>query len=182
MAIVKSFAIAAALLAAATSMAIAQNGPAPSASPGAAKQNCAGIRQGLTECSPAQVAAPGETSSSTGQVAAPGESSKGTPLNPAFQATRMHGSDTVILSDSQRKMAWNELSQQATNQNAPGFEAATGTFVPDTVKIEPVPDDVANDVLPLQPYSFAMVDHSLLIVDPTNKVIAAVVTKPSNSD
>jgi Protein of unknown function (DUF1236) len=78
-------------------------------------------------------------------------------------------------------MAWKELSKQATNQNAPGFTAATGTFVPDSVKIERVPDTVANDVRSLQPYSFAMVDHSLLIVDPTNKVIADVVTQGSST-
>ena len=168
MAIVKSFAIAAALLGAGASMAMAQKGPAASAPSGAAQQNCAGIRQGVTECSTAQVAAPGETS-------------KGTPLNPASKATRMHGSDTVILSDRQRDMVWNELAKQATNQTAPGFDPATGTFVPDSVKIERVPDAVATDVPALQPYSFAMVDHSLLIVDPTNKVIADVVTQGSST-
>lgn len=166
MAIVKSLAIVAALLAGGTSMAIAQNGPAASAPSGAAQKNCAGIRNGMVECSTAPVP----------------ENSKGTPLNPASTAIRMHGSDTVILSDSQRKMVWNELSKQATNQTAPGFAAATGTFVPDSVKIERVPDTVATDVPSLQPYSFAMVDHSLLIVDPTNKVIADVVTQGSSSD
>jgi hypothetical protein len=166
MAIVQSFAFVAALLAGATSMAIAQHGPAASAPSGAAQQNCAGIRQGVTECSTAPV---------------PGNS-KGTPLNPTSTAVRMHGSDTVILSDRQRNMVWSELGKQATNQTAPGFQAATGTFAPDSVKIKRVPDTVANDVPSLQPYSFAMVDHRLLIVDPTNKVIAGVVTKRSRSD
>jgi hypothetical protein len=166
MAIVKSFAIMAALLAGGTSMAIAQNSPAASAPSGAAQQNCAGIRDGVTECSTAPVP----------------ENSKGTPLVPGSTAIRMHGSDTVILSDRQRNMVWNELGKQATNQTAPGFEAATGTFVPDSVKIERVPDAVATDVPSLQPYSFAMVGHSLLIVDPTNKVIADVVTQGSSTE
>jgi hypothetical protein len=166
MATLKSFAIVAALLAGGTSMAIAQNGPAASAPSGAAKQNCAGIRNGLTECSTNQTSATGQGTSQTAAAA----------------AVPMHGSDTVILSASQRIAVWNDLSKQATNQSAPGFAASTGTFVPDNVKIEPVPDRVATDVPALQPYGFAMVDHSLLIVDPTNKVIADVVTRGSSSD
>jgi hypothetical protein len=169
MAIVKSFAIVAALLAGGTSMAIAQNGPAGPAAPapsGATKQTCAGIRQGLTECS------------KTGMSA----TSKATPQQAASAAAPMHGSDTVILSAAQRRTVWNDLSKQATNQNAAGFAAATGTFVPNNVKIQPVPDKVATDVPALQPYDFAMVDHSLVIVDPTNKVIADVVTKGRSSD
>jgi hypothetical protein len=163
MATLKSFAIVAALLAAGTSMAIAQNGPAASAPSGANKQQCAGIRQGLTECRTTHMAA----------------TSRGTAQTAASAVTPMHGSDTVILSAAQRRTVWNDLSKQATNQNAAGFEATTGTFVPNTVKIEPVPGKVAAGVPSLQPYDFAMVDHSLVIVDPTNKVIADVVTKPS---
>jgi hypothetical protein len=166
MATLKSFAIVAALLAGGTAMAIAQNGPAAPAPSGATKQNCAGIRQGLTECS--------ETHKSA--------SSKGTPQTAASAATPMHGSDTVILSAAQRRTVWNDLSKQATNQNAAGFEATTGTFVPNTVKVKPVPGKVAANVPSLRPYGFAMVDHSLVIVDPTNKVIADVVTKRSRSD
>ena len=92
-------------------------------------------------------------------------------------ATAMHGSDTVILSAAQRKTLWNDLSKQATNQTAAGFDATTGTFVPKTVKIKPIPGKLTADIPSLRPYDFAMVDHKLVIVDPTNKVIADVVTK-----
>jgi len=95
----------------------------------------------------------------------------------ASAATAMHPSDTVILSAAQRRAVWNDLNKQATNQSAAGLDATTGTFLPGSVKIEPVPSKAATDVPSLRPYDFAMVDHKLVIVDPSNKVIADVLTK-----
>jgi hypothetical protein len=95
----------------------------------------------------------------------------------ASAATAMHGTDTVILSAAQRKAVWNDLSKQATNQNASGFDATTGTFVPNSVKIEPIPSKVTANNPSLRPYDYAMVGHKLVIVDPSNKVIADVLTK-----
>lgn len=92
----------------------------------------------------------------------------------ANAAIAMHGTDTVILSAAQRKAVWNDLSKQATNQNASGFKAATGTFVPSSVKLEPIPSEATANNSQLRPYDYAMVDHYLVIVDPTNKVIADV--------
>jgi Protein of unknown function (DUF1236) len=92
----------------------------------------------------------------------------------ASAATAMHGTDTVILSAAQRKAVWNDLSKQATNQSASGFDATIGTFLPKTVKISPMPSKTATDVPSLRPYGYAMVGHKLVIVDPSNKVIADV--------
>jgi hypothetical protein len=95
----------------------------------------------------------------------------------AWAATEMHGSDTVILSAAQRKAVWNDLSKQATNQNASSFDGMTGTFVPSSVKIEPIPSKATANNPQLRPYDYAMVDHDLVIVDPTNKVIVDVLKK-----
>jgi hypothetical protein len=157
----KSFVIVAALLAGGTSLAIAQNGAPTPAPSNATKDQCAGIRQGLVECHKAHMAA----------------DSNGTSNTAASAAAPMHGSDTVILSAAQRRAVWNDLSKQATDQNAAGFDAAIGTFVPSTVKIEPIPGKVTAENPSLQPYDYAMVDHKLVIVDPTNKVIANVLTE-----
>jgi regulator of extracellular matrix RemA (YlzA/DUF370 family) len=92
----------------------------------------------------------------------------------ASTATGRHGTDTVILSAAQRKAVWDDLSKQATNQNAADFDATTGVFVPNTVKIEPIPSDVAANNASLGAYDFALVDHKIVIVDPSNKVIADV--------
>jgi len=89
----------------------------------------------------------------------------------------MHGSDTVILSAAQRRAVWNDLSKQATHQNAARFNPAIGTFVPNNVKIEPMPSKVTAKNPSLRPYGFAMVDHKLVIADPSNKVIADVLSK-----
>ena len=86
-------------------------------------------------------------------------------------------SDTVILSAAQRNAVWKDLSKQATNQDVAGFDATIGTFVPDTVKIEPIPSNVTDNNSSLKPYYFAMVGHKLVIVDPSNKVIADVLTQ-----
>jgi len=91
--------------------------------------------------------------------------------------TPQNGTDTVILSAAQRKAIWSDLSKQATNQNASGFDAMTGTFVPSSVKMEPIPNNVTANNPELRPYNYAMVDHKLVIVDRTNKVIADVLTK-----
>jgi hypothetical protein len=156
----KSFGIVVAVLAGGTSLALAQNSPAAPAPAHATKRQCADIRQGLVECHTMQMAAATTQSSKT----------------PASPTPAMHGSDTVILSAAQRKTVWNDLGKRATNQTAAGFDATTGTFVPKTVKIKPIPSKLTADVPALQPYDFAMVDHKLVIVDPTNKVIADVLT------
>jgi hypothetical protein len=140
----KSLTVLAALLAGGTSLAVAQNGPATGAEQPIAKHRCVGIRQGLTECSTTQA------------------------------NSNMAGSDTVILSAAQRRAVWNDLIKQATNQNAAGFDATIGTFVPKSVKIEPIPSNATANNPELRPYDYAMVGHHLVIVDPANKVIVDV--------
>ncbi len=168
----KSFAIVAALLAGGTSLAIAQNVAQPTPATGGAPGNaaapapshatkCVGIRQGLAECRTMHMSANSKETSGTTASAAIG----------------LHGSDTVILSAAQRNAVWNDLSKQATNQNASGFDPTNGTFLPGTVKIEPITGNVAANNPSLRPYDFAMVDQKLVIVDPSNKVIADVLTK-----
>jgi Protein of unknown function (DUF1236) len=151
----KSLTVLAALLAGGTSLAMAQNGRAPGSEQPMARHHCVGIRQGLTECSTTHMSANSNMSANSSR-------------------TSQRGSDTVILSAAQRTAAWNALSKQATNQNVAGFDATIGTFVPSNVKIEPIPSKATANNPQLRPYDYAMVDHDLVIVDPTNKVIADV--------
>ena len=163
----KSFAMVAALLAGGSSLALAQT--SPSATGGAAgnpsqanKYNCVGVRHGMVEChNKTHLSANGNAAS---QTATSPSSSK-------------HGTDTVILSAAQRRALWNDLGKQASNQSASGFKAQTGTFLPKSVKIEPIPGKAAANNPQLQPYDYAMVDHNLVIVDPASNVIADVVKK-----
>jgi hypothetical protein len=87
-------------------------------------------------------------------------------------------SDTLSLSNTQQKTAWNDLYVKSLNQKAPsGFEAAIGAVVPSKVKIAPVTGKAASDVPALKSYDFAMLQHKLLIVNPSDKKIADVITR-----
>ena len=87
-------------------------------------------------------------------------------------------SDTLNLTSTQRKTAWNDLSREASKQTLPsGFKATVGSVVPGTFKIEPVPSKADRDVPSLKPYDFAMTPGKLLIVNPSDKKIAEVITK-----
>jgi hypothetical protein len=86
-------------------------------------------------------------------------------------------SDTLSLTSAQQKMVWNDLHGQATKQKAPsGFMPTVGAVVPSTVKIEPVPSKAATDVPTLKSFDFAMVNGKLLIVNPSDKKIAEVIS------
>lgn len=98
----------------------------------------------------------------------------------ASAATRMAqpASDTLTLSNPQQHTAWKDLYVKSLNQKAPsGFEATAGAVVPSGVKIAPVTGKAASDVPALRPYDFAMAQHKLLIVNPTDKKIAEVITR-----
>ncbi len=85
-------------------------------------------------------------------------------------------SDTLNLSATQQKTAWNDLDH-AKNQNAPsGFNAAAGSKLPTTVKISMVPSKAARDISQLRPYDFAKVQGKLLIVNPRDRMVAEVIS------
>jgi hypothetical protein len=86
--------------------------------------------------------------------------------------------DTLTLSDAQRKMAWQDLYMDSLNQNTPpGFDAVVGAKVPNTIVIAPVTAQAGSDVPALKPYSFAMVQKKLVIVNPSSRKIANVIAQ-----
>jgi len=86
-------------------------------------------------------------------------------------------SDTLNLTSTQQKTAWNDINKTATNQSAPsGFTAMKGETVPSTLKIERMPRTAVSAVPALRPYDFAIVSGKLLIVNPSDKKIAEVIT------
>jgi hypothetical protein len=87
-------------------------------------------------------------------------------------------SDTLSLSSTQRKAAWKDLYTGSLNQKAPaGFSAVTGAVMLNTVTTAPITSKAASDVPALRPYSFAMLQHKLVIVNPADKKIAEVITR-----
>jgi hypothetical protein len=86
-------------------------------------------------------------------------------------------SEALSLTSAQQKTAWADIMSKASKQNAPsGFHATVGSMVPSTIRIEPVPSRAATDVPALKSYDFAVVQDELLIVNPSDKKIADVIT------
>ena len=86
--------------------------------------------------------------------------------------------DTLNLTSNQQKTAWRDLYMPSLNQKAPaGFHATIGAVVPSSVTTAPVPHKAASDVPSLKPYDFAMLQRKLLIVNPSDKKIAEVITQ-----
>ncbi len=107
-------------------------------------------------------------STSTSHMTNPAASTSGI-ANPAR--------DTLNLSSTQQKSVWQDLSAQATDQSAPsGFQPMVGAVVPSTIKVEPMPSKVATDIPSLKSYDFAKVHGKLLIVNPSDKKVAEVIT------
>ena len=85
--------------------------------------------------------------------------------------------DTLSLTSTQQKTAWNDINKTASNQSAPAnFNATAGAALPSSLKVSAVPTKAARDVPALRPYDFAMVQGKLLIVNPSDKKIAEVIT------
>ena len=85
--------------------------------------------------------------------------------------------DTLSLTGTQQKTAWNDLNNQGSNQSAPSdFTATAGSEVPNTVTIKAIPDKTARAVSQLRPYDFAMVAGKILIVNPQDRTVAQVLS------
>jgi len=114
-------------------------------------------------------------------AAAPGDNTK-TPsakMQNEMQSTNAvpRPSDTLSLSAAQRKTAWQDLYMDSLNQEAPsGFNPTPGATVPNTIVTAPVTAKAAGDVPALKPYTFAMVQKKLVIVNPSDHKIADVIT------
>lgn len=100
---------------------------------------------------------------------------------PGTISTNVHGlqpSDRLDLSQSQQQTAWNDLYMGSLNQKTPsGFNAVPGASMPHSVVTAPVTPKAVNDVPALKPYTFAMVQKKLVIVNPTDHKIAAVIAE-----
>jgi hypothetical protein len=85
--------------------------------------------------------------------------------------------DTLSLTNNQQKTAWNDLRAEATKQSAPSnFDLKVGSVVPSTLKIQPIPSRASSAVPALKPYDFAVLQGKLLIVNPSDRKIAEVIT------
>ena len=86
-------------------------------------------------------------------------------------------SGTLKLSAEQRAAIWKQLGGRATSAGMPNRTLIIGETVPDTMKLQSMPGKVTNRVPAVKPYQYAMVHGQLLIVNPSTKKIAAILTE-----
>jgi len=85
---------------------------------------------------------------------------------------------TLSLTSAQQKAAWRDLYTPSLSQKAPaGFHATIGAVVPSSVTMAPIPSKTVSDVPSLKPYDFAMLQKKLVIVNPSDRKIAEVITQ-----
>ena len=87
--------------------------------------------------------------------------------------------DSLSLSASQQKTAWNDISAQASKESAPAsFTPKVGAALPSDLATHPVPVSTASKVPELRPYHYALLSNNkLLIVNPSDKKIAEIITQ-----
>ena len=86
-------------------------------------------------------------------------------------------SGSLTLSAAQQKTAWKDLYMGSLNQKAPaGFTAKIGAVLPKGVTAAPVTAKAAQAVPALKSYDFATVQKKLVIVNPSDRTIADVIT------
>jgi hypothetical protein len=110
-------------------------------------------------------------------VAADNSTSKST--SSKSSSPQAMATDTLVLSSSQQKTAWKDISKLAIKEKAPSnFTAMVGAALPSDVATHPVPVSTASKVPALRPYQYAMLSNKkLLIVNPSDKKIADVITQ-----
>lgn len=92
-------------------------------------------------------------------------------------AATMKPSDTLALTASQQKAAWTDLHDQSTGQKEPAnFSANVGTPLPGSVMITAVSSKAASDVPSLKPFAYVVLNGKVLIVNPSDRKIADVIT------
>jgi hypothetical protein len=85
--------------------------------------------------------------------------------------------DSLMLSSTQQKTAWNDLSAQATKQKTPSsFVARVGEVLPADITTHSAA--VTKQIPELKSYKYALLNNNrLLIVNPSDKKIAEVITQ-----
>jgi Protein of unknown function (DUF1236) len=100
-----------------------------------------------------------------------------TAASAATMSKSINASDSLNLTGPQQKTAWHDLYMGSLNQKGPsGFSAVVGAVVPNSVTTAPVTSKAARAIPSLKPYDFAMVQKKLVIVNPSDRKIAEVIT------
>ena len=87
------------------------------------------------------------------------------------------------LSDEQRGKIQDALVTAHSAQKTPDkFEAKVGTKIPTALKLDAMPAPLINEEPVLKQYDFVKLENDLLVVDPMNSMIVAVIPRKFPQD
>jgi Protein of unknown function (DUF1236) len=96
----------------------------------------------------------------------------------AGMASSAASSEHLNLSTAQQKDIWQGVSKQAATETTPAdFKPTLGAVAPSSIKLQPLPTKVSNEVPAVKPYDYAMLHDQVLIVDPSSRKIVDIVNR-----
>jgi hypothetical protein len=83
--------------------------------------------------------------------------------------------DILDLSPQQQQAAWNDLGSMPSDSGPVTFQPSTSSAVPSTVQVHAIRGKAATDVPTLAAYDVAKVHDKLLIINPNDMMIVALI-------
>jgi hypothetical protein len=84
------------------------------------------------------------------------------------------------LNDRQRALIQDALTTENTEQKAPAkFEPKVGETIPLSMTLDVMPERLVEREPSLEPYGYAKLADKVLVIDPMNKSIIAILARPS---
>ena len=81
-----------------------------------------------------------------------------------------------VLTGAQEQLLWQRIGRNASSTTPSGLIAAVGATLPASVALRALPATVTRQVPAVRPYKYAILGKSLLIINPTDRVIVDVIT------
>jgi hypothetical protein len=100
------------------------------------------------------------------------------PIQPNELTATANQKPPLQLSDQQRRKIQDALVSAHSAQNTPDkFEAKVGEKVPTALKLDAMPAPLINQEPVLKQYDFVKLDNDLLVVDPMDSTVVAVIPR-----
>ena len=81
-----------------------------------------------------------------------------------------------VLTGAQEQLLWQRIGRNASSTTPSGLIGAVGATLPASVALRALPATVTRQVPAVRPYKYAILGKSLLIINPTDRVIVDVIT------
>ena len=82
-----------------------------------------------------------------------------------------------VLTGAQEQLLWQRIGRNASSTTPSGLMATVGATLPASVALHPLPATVTRQIPAVRPYKYTMLGQTLLIINPTDRVIVDVITQ-----